>query len=68
MDRRESNRLYRSSESEGDEEIPQEISDEEVFEDAGRVSERFAPRASISSQGSRREPTQVVNARATAAA
>jgi hypothetical protein len=68
MDRRESNRLYVGSESEGDEEIPQEISDDEQFEVAGRASERFAPRASISSQGSRREPTQVLNARATAAA
>ncbi len=59
MDRRESNQLYHSEDDE-DDMVPEEFSDGE-FENGGRASEHFAPRASVSSQGSRRDPTQVFN-------
>ena len=58
--RRESNHFYNSGdESDGD--IPNEFSDNEDFNSQGAESHHFAPRASVSSQGSRRDPTQVVN-------
>ena len=59
-DGRESNNFYLSGE-ESDGDIPNEFSDNEEMNSQGRDSHHFAPRASVSSQGSRRDPTQVVN-------
>ncbi len=58
--RRESNEFYNQGDD-SDGEIPNEFSDGEDFNSQGADSHHFAPRASVSSQGSRRDPTQVVN-------
>jgi len=49
----ESNEYYKASDSDFDDAVPNEFEDDE-FEVGGRASEHFAPRASVSSAGSRR--------------
>jgi hypothetical protein len=39
---------------EDEDDVPNEFSGDEIFENGGRDSEHFAPRASVSSMGSRR--------------